>query len=282
MIRRPPRSTLFPYTSLFRSDLQKIYYLGWLKEFLREIGIGKFKDITKINLKLLKQYLNDAKPHIILGGDGDKLLISIKPNSMSGLRFNKFLIELPSAFANQRIRTTRFSWFEQNNKIKNLDQEEFSFKVGQNGYIDLYQILSGLSFFDALDNESFPLSRSYQVIIQANHQGFNWSKYLDRKKIEVETAIKHGAAFCGFILNYPNSHRHIQNLEEIKFLTDLKKKTTRTVAVLVNPNDVGAQARSRSTLPPGATLLLVDIVVRSTDKSSLSVTILSTSRAADP
>ena len=45
-----------------------------------------------------------------------------------------------------------------------------------------------------------------------------------RKKIEVETAIKHGAAFCGFILNYPNSHRHIQNLEEIKFLTDLQKK----------------------------------------------------------
>ena len=58
-----------------------------------------------------------------------------------------------------------------------------------------------------------------------------------RKKIEVETAIKHGAAFCGFILNYPNSHRNIQNLEEIKFLTDLKKETTRTVAVLVNPND---------------------------------------------
>jgi len=60
-----------------------------------------------------------------------------------------------------------------------------------------------------------------------------WAK----KKIEVETAVKHGAAFCGFILNYPNSHRYIQNLEEIKFLTNLKKETTRTVAVLVNPND---------------------------------------------
>ena len=59
-----------------------------------------------------------------------------------------------------------------------------------------------------------------------------------RKKIEVETAIKHGAAFCGFILNYPNSHRYIQNLEEIKFLTNLKKETTRTVAVLVNPNNI--------------------------------------------
>lgn len=58
-----------------------------------------------------------------------------------------------------------------------------------------------------------------------------------RKKIEVETAIKHGAAFCGFILNYPNSHRHIKNLEEVKFLMDLKKEKTRTVGVLVNPND---------------------------------------------
>ena len=33
-------------------ELQKIYYLGWLKEFLRVIGIGKFKDITKLNIKL--------------------------------------------------------------------------------------------------------------------------------------------------------------------------------------------------------------------------------------
>jgi len=167
-------------------ELQKIYYLGWLKEFLRVIGIGKFKDITKLNFKLLKQYLNDAKPQINLRGDGDKLLISIKPNSMSGLRFNKFLIKLPSVFSEQRLRTTRFSWFEQNNGIKNLDQEEFTVNVTHDGYINLHQIMSGHSFFDALDNESFPLGRSYQVFIQANHQGFNWSKYLDRKKIEVE------------------------------------------------------------------------------------------------
>src|SRR6266571_6695784 len=31
MIRRPPRSTLFPYTTLFRSDLHGIgHELGWL------------------------------------------------------------------------------------------------------------------------------------------------------------------------------------------------------------------------------------------------------------
>src|SRR5687768_17916258 len=29
MIRRPPRSTLFPYTTLFRSRLKKMYICGW-------------------------------------------------------------------------------------------------------------------------------------------------------------------------------------------------------------------------------------------------------------
>ena len=34
-----------------------------------------------------------------------------------------------------------------------------------------------------------------------------------KKKIEVETAIKYEAAFCGFILNWPKSHRHISFAE---------------------------------------------------------------------
>src|SRR2546430_3679945 len=29
MIRRPPRSTLFPYTTLFRSEAWKVALLGW-------------------------------------------------------------------------------------------------------------------------------------------------------------------------------------------------------------------------------------------------------------
>lgn len=57
-----------------------------------------------------------------------------------------------------------------------------------------------------------------------------------KKKIEVETSIEYGAAFCGFILNYPLSHRHIENLKEIEFLKNINKKNTQFVAVLVNPN----------------------------------------------
>ena len=167
-------------------DLQKIYYLGFFKEFLRMIGIGKFKDITRTNFKLLKQYLNDAKPQINLSGKEGKLLISLKPKSMSGLRVKKFLIQLPSTFANQSLRLTRLSWFEPKKDIINSNRVEVMVRVGPKGQIDLHKSLSELSFFDALDNESLPLSRKYQIIIQANHPSLDWSKYLVKNKIEVE------------------------------------------------------------------------------------------------
>src|SRR2546430_12557250 len=49
MIRRPPRSTLFPYTTLFRSDLKR----GWYNELfflfpLKDTTLGlTFADIEK-------------------------------------------------------------------------------------------------------------------------------------------------------------------------------------------------------------------------------------------
>src|SRR3712207_7002854 len=38
MIRRPPRSTLFPYTTLFRSALGMVYDLGPVVERARQVG----------------------------------------------------------------------------------------------------------------------------------------------------------------------------------------------------------------------------------------------------
>ena len=53
---------------------------------------------------------------------------------------------------------------------------------------------------------------------------------------QVKTSISHGANFCGFILNYPKSHRFIQ-FEKAKELTNIEKKNTKYVAVLVDPKD---------------------------------------------
>ena len=53
---------------------------------------------------------------------------------------------------------------------------------------------------------------------------------------QVKTSINHGANFCGFILNYPKSHRFI-DFEKAKKLTNIKKKKTKYVGVLVEPKD---------------------------------------------
>src|SRR5258708_28643198 len=46
MIRRPPRSTLFPYTTLFRSPYEKDNH--YIRAVMSEI-VSVFKDIAQIN-----------------------------------------------------------------------------------------------------------------------------------------------------------------------------------------------------------------------------------------
>jgi len=53
--------------------------------------------------------------------------------------------------------------------------------------------------------------------------------------VDVETCIDHGADYCGFILNYPKSHRFIQ-IDKAKELTNIEKKYVKYVGVLVSPN----------------------------------------------
>jgi phosphoribosylanthranilate isomerase len=51
---------------------------------------------------------------------------------------------------------------------------------------------------------------------------------------QVKSCVKYGANFCGFILNYKNSHRFI-NYQTADRLTQINKKKTAYVGVLVNP-----------------------------------------------
>ena len=53
---------------------------------------------------------------------------------------------------------------------------------------------------------------------------------------QVKTCVQYGADYCGFILNYPKSHRFIQ-FEKAKELTNIEKKYTKYVGVLVNPKN---------------------------------------------
>ena len=53
--------------------------------------------------------------------------------------------------------------------------------------------------------------------------------------IEVEICVNNNVNFCGFILNYPKSHRHI-SYEKAKELLSIDKNTTKYVGVLVKPS----------------------------------------------
>ena len=52
--------------------------------------------------------------------------------------------------------------------------------------------------------------------------------------IEIETCVSLNVNYCGFILNYPKSHRHI-SLDKAKELTKINKGNTKYVGVLVEP-----------------------------------------------
>ena len=52
---------------------------------------------------------------------------------------------------------------------------------------------------------------------------------------QVKIAIENRAGYCGFILNYPKSHRHIQ-YNVAKKLTNIKKGNTKFVGVFVKPS----------------------------------------------
>ena len=57
------------------------------------------------------------------------------------------------------------------------------------------------------------------------------------EKNDIITSINHGASFCGFIVNYPKSHRNISKKSQLRLLNYIEKKKTKFVAVLVNPNN---------------------------------------------
>src|SRR2546429_5356174 len=61
MIRRPPRSTLFPYTTLFRS-MEDFYYAGGVPAVLRELGENNLlhRDALTVNGKTIWENSQDA------------------------------------------------------------------------------------------------------------------------------------------------------------------------------------------------------------------------------
>ncbi len=56
------------------------------------------------------------------------------------------------------------------------------------------------------------------------------------KPIEVETCVNNNVNYCGFILNYPKSHRFISQ-DKARDLTNIDKMNSKFVGVLVKPTE---------------------------------------------
>src|SRR2546429_7151670 len=61
MIRRPPRSTLFPYTTLFRSSLRAVFFATALLTALAASLHAQNLEYTKANYTKYEHYIPDRK-----------------------------------------------------------------------------------------------------------------------------------------------------------------------------------------------------------------------------
>src|SRR5256885_8276189 len=75
MIRRPPRSTLFPYTTLFRSEIE-----------------GESREVAKVHAALARAVARHsqpfAKPCVILSGGETTVTIRQRPADRKSTRLN--------------------------------------------------------------------------------------------------------------------------------------------------------------------------------------------------
>src|SRR3712207_9365915 len=89
MIRRPPRSTLFPYTTLFRSISRAgvaISYTPWLRQLVNDMNLGYLSGYYRIgNYSAVSgslRYFSLGEVGFSSSGDG-KYDMSIHPYEMS-------------------------------------------------------------------------------------------------------------------------------------------------------------------------------------------------------
>src|SRR2546430_17418499 len=78
MIRRPPRSTLFPYTTLFRSDVPVVVFFDEMDALFRTRGSGISSDVeTTIVPQLLAEIdgVEGLKNVIVIGASNRQDLI---------------------------------------------------------------------------------------------------------------------------------------------------------------------------------------------------------------
>src|SRR5438876_2855378 len=136
MIRRPPRSTLFPYTTLFRSGLD-LLKLGGVDNVDAAARIGL--DLRKLRIVVVRQGDRDIDPFPI-GSDIDKVGVPAQRNSFSLLKSLSVVNDerLVRLFADVDFAVVR----SYRNPVRRLDPLDLSHHLVRGG-IDDVDVLSG-------------------------------------------------------------------------------------------------------------------------------------------
>src|SRR3712207_7651177 len=94
MIRRPPRSTLFPYTTLFRSlgDAIRVAARGPAERF-RVVGVVTFGDVESIGNATAAVFdLEKAQQLFKKDGEVDSILVARSEEHTSELQSRQYLV----------------------------------------------------------------------------------------------------------------------------------------------------------------------------------------------
>src|SRR3712207_8223458 len=83
MIRRPPRSTLFPYTTLFRSSLQthNVNRCGRSRHLARKLSLRRKRSSPNDDFRSEERFSRNAETDLVC-----RLLLEKKKTSLSSLR----------------------------------------------------------------------------------------------------------------------------------------------------------------------------------------------------
>jgi len=156
-----------------RNKMQSLYSYGWALPFLRKVE--QFSpDLLLRNLNTLEKYLSQAKPVIEVIGSSSNLKVIVQPNSVSALKFSKFVISNLQEELDVEQPINMDIKIAKNEEISQVSQTFDQPKIVNDHSLDLSHLVSHLNMFTGVDAQTEFVNQKYVINLQMN--GVDFSK----------------------------------------------------------------------------------------------------------
>jgi hypothetical protein len=145
---------------------EKLSYYGWAILTLRQLGL--YDDgIVGHNMRVLKAYLDESKPELVVSTSGNTLLIELQPNSMAALRFEELGLadRIPAC---EQVRLNMLTIVD--GKATDALERTVSVPTTDRG-VNLADLVSGITFSTAVGEESQRVPRKYALLFTFQESG---------------------------------------------------------------------------------------------------------------